>query len=88
LSELAHFFEPYPQVLINVPVRDKDEIDEAGSLWAEVKKAEAELGGSGRILLRASGTEPVVRVMVEAADDAVASATAERLAESVRRTLG
>jgi phosphoglucosamine mutase len=88
LSELAHFFEPYPQVLINVPVKDKDELDQAEALWAEVKKSEAELGDSGRVLLRASGTEPVVRVMVEAADDNVAHTTAERLAEAVSAVLG
>jgi phosphoglucosamine mutase len=87
LSELAHFFEPYPQVLINVPVRNKDRLEEAEELWVAVREAEAALGDSGRILLRASGTEPVVRVMVEAESDAVATETAERLAASVREAL-
>lgn len=87
LSELAHFFEPYPQVLLNVRVEAKDRLDEATELWDEVAGVEAELGGEGRVLVRASGTEPLVRVMVEAADAQVARAMAERLAEAVRTHL-
>jgi phosphoglucosamine mutase len=53
-----------------------------------VRAAERDLGTDGRVLLRASGTEPVVRVMVEAADEVLARGTAERLSEAVRQELG
>jgi phosphoglucosamine mutase len=88
LSELSDVFEPYPQVLLNVRVASKELLDAAEELWDEVRRAEAELREDGRVLVRASGTEPVVRVMVEAADDATAVQTAERLAQAVRRALG
>ncbi len=88
LSVLAHVFEPFPQVLINVPVRSRDELEGAEELWAEVKKVEGSLGEHGRVLLRASGTEPLVRVMVEDEDERVAKSTAESLADSVKRLLG
>ena len=87
LSELASFFEPYPQVLLNVPVPNGDRLHETSALWDQVARAESELGDSGRVLVRASGTEPLVRVMVEAADPARAQAIAERLADSVRHHL-
>jgi phosphoglucosamine mutase len=88
LSALAHVFEPFPQVLINVPVRSRDELEGAEELWAEVKAVEESLGEHGRVLLRASGTEPLVRVMVEDEDEKVARSTAESLADSVKRLLG
>ncbi|MGH2699785.1 MAG: phosphoglucosamine mutase [Actinomycetota bacterium] len=87
LSELAHFFEPFPQVLINVVVAAKHKLDSHEPLWEEVRSAEAALGEDGRVLLRASGTEPLVRVMVEASDPAVAQTVAEDLAGSVRAYL-
>jgi phosphoglucosamine mutase len=87
LSRLAHFFEPYPQVLINVKVGSKDQLPFADELWAEVRAAEAALGDEGRVLVRPSGTEPLVRVMVEAPDHATAERTAEALAAAVRRYL-
>jgi phosphoglucosamine mutase len=88
MSELAHFFEPFPQVLVNVEVRSRHDLDTAQALWEDVRRAEAALGEDGRVLLRASGTEPVVRVMVEDIDRAVAERTAAGLADSVRRHLG
>ena len=88
LSRLADFFDSYPQVLISVPVRRRDGLDEAKELWDEVAKIEKALGDEGRVVLRASGTEPVVRVMVEAAAEADARQAAERLAEATRRALG
>lgn len=87
LSRLAHFFEPFPQVLINVECRGKDRLDQTEAVWQDVRGAEASLGEDGRVLVRASGTEPLVRVMVEAADPTVASRVAEDLADSVRRNL-
>ncbi|MDQ3986074.1 MAG: phosphoglucosamine mutase [Actinomycetota bacterium] len=87
LSRLAHFFEPFPQVLINVEVDAKERLESSEGLWEEVRSAEATLGEEGRVLVRASGTEPVVRVMVEAADGPTAEATAKALADAVRRHL-
>ena len=87
LSRLAHVFEPFPQVLINVPVRDRESLEGAQAVWDHVHRAEAALGEDGRILLRASGTEQLVRVMVEAADAGVAESTARDLAAAVEKEL-
>jgi phosphoglucosamine mutase len=87
LSRLTDLFEPYPQVLINVEVADRQALEGAEGLWEQVRRAEAALGEDGRVLLRASGTESLVRVMVEAADAGAARATAERLADAVREHL-
>jgi phosphoglucosamine mutase len=88
LSRLTDLFEPYPQVLINVQVADREALEGATGLWDEVEAASNRLGDEGRVLLRASGTEPLVRVMVEAADEATARRTAEELAGAVERYLG
>ena len=88
LSRLTDLFEPYPQVLINVEVADRDALEDARALWDEVEAANARLGDEGRVLLRASGTEPVVRVMVEAADPDAARRIAEDIGSSVTRHLG
>jgi phosphoglucosamine mutase len=88
LSELAHLFEPYPQVLINVKVAERGGLETAEEIWEQVRRAEQDLGAEGRVLVRASGTEPVVRVMVEASDRDRATATAESLAAAVRERLG
>jgi phosphoglucosamine mutase len=87
LSRLAHVFEPVPQVLINVKVGDRDGLESAEALWAEVRRLEDEMGEDGRVLLRPSGTEPLVRVMVEAVDEAVARRNAEALADLVGQHL-
>jgi phosphoglucosamine mutase len=88
VSRLVHLFEPFPQVLINVPVTSKEALTSAESLWEYVATLEERLGQNGRVLLRASGTEPLVRVMVEAQDEAVARTSAESLADVVRDQLG
>jgi phosphoglucosamine mutase len=72
-----------PQVLINVEVDDKTTVADAPQVRSAVAEAEAELGDTGRILLRPSGTEQMVRVMVEAADEDTARQLAIRVAESV-----
>ncbi|MHB8467910.1 MAG: phosphohexomutase domain-containing protein, partial [Acidimicrobiales bacterium] len=77
-----------PQVLRNVRVSDRDALDEASELWALVADIDAELDGRGRVLLRPSGTEPLVRVMVEAPSHAEASGIADRLASAVAAALG
>ncbi|MEG1780571.1 MAG: phosphoglucosamine mutase [Clostridium sp.] len=73
LSKLASEIEIYPQVLTNVKVKNKTEAQDDADVQAEVQKVTEALGDSGRILLRQSGTEPVVRVMVEAETDAICS---------------
>jgi len=87
LSRLAHVFEPVPQVLINVEVGDRAGLESAEALWDEVRRIEGEMGDEGRVLLRPSGTEPLVRVMVEALDEQVARRNAEALAALVGRHL-
>ncbi|MFD6321384.1 phosphoglucosamine mutase [Streptomyces sp. NPDC058442] len=88
LSELASVMERLPQVLINVPDVDKSRVKTSAELSEAVTEAERELGGTGRVLLRPSGTEPLVRVMVEAADIDQARTVAGRLADVVKSALG
>jgi phosphoglucosamine mutase len=87
LAELARVMERAPQVLVNVRGVDRAGLEGAAAVWDEVRAVEAELGDEGRVLLRASGTEPVVRVMVEATDEAAATASAERIVAVVEREL-
>ncbi len=77
-----------PQRLVNVPVRDRDALQGAGGLQEAVRGAEQELAGRGRVLVRASGTEPLVRVMVEAPTEQEADQVCGRLVELVGRELG
>ncbi|MGP3981908.1 phosphoglucosamine mutase [Streptomyces sp. KR80] len=88
LAELASVMERLPQVLINVPDVDKSQVGTSAELAAAVADAERELGTTGRVLLRQSGTEPLVRVMVEAADSDQARSVAARLADVVKSALG
>ena len=87
LAELAGVMTRLPQVLINVKGVDKSQADSHPEVRAEVEAASRELSGRGRVLLRKSGTESLVRVMVEAPDERQAKAVAERLADSVRTHL-
>jgi phosphoglucosamine mutase len=87
LKELAGAMTVYPQVLINVPGVDKTKVDSDSELQVAVQEAQAELGEQGRVLLRASGTEPLVRVMVEAQDLGTAQSWAERIARVVEKQL-
>jgi phosphoglucosamine mutase len=77
-----------PQRLVNVAVRDRDALEHAVELDAAVRRAEQDLRGRGRVLVRSSGTEPLVRVMVEAPTDEEAEAVCRRLAAVVERELG
>jgi phosphoglucosamine mutase len=88
LSRLAGVVQRTPQVLRSVPVVDRERLDGDRAFWREAQAAQAELGESGRILVRPSGTEQVVRVMVEAATDAGAAAVADRLVVAVERACG
>ncbi|MDT0183011.1 phosphoglucosamine mutase [Microbacterium sp. ARD31] len=86
LAELASIMTVYPQVLVNVKGVDRDGVSDP-EVTAAVAAAEAELGDTGRVLLRASGTEPLVRVMVEAASEEDARRHADTLADVVRERL-
>jgi phosphoglucosamine mutase len=86
LAELAAVMTVYPQVLVNVRDVDRTQVDHP-EVAAAVAGAQAELGDRGRVLLRASGTEPLVRVMVEASDEDTAQRHAARLADAVRTHL-
>jgi phosphoglucosamine mutase len=76
-----------PQVLVNVEVADREAIQGATAVWEAVEQEEKALEGRGRVLLRPSGTEPLVRVMVEAPTDEEAEAVCQRLVDLVRREL-
>jgi phosphoglucosamine mutase len=86
LAELASVMTVFPQTMINVTGVDKTRVDDE-QVQAAVEAVEAELGDSGRVLLRPSGTEPLVRVMVEAATHDEAEQAASGLAEIVRERL-
>jgi phosphoglucosamine mutase len=87
LSDLASVMQRFPQVLINVKDVDKTRLEASVVVAEAVRKAECELGQTGRVLLRKSGTEPVVRVMVEAADGDQAQLVAGRLVDVVKAEL-
>jgi phosphoglucosamine mutase len=80
--------EKLPQTLVNVEVADREAIAAASTVWEAVEREGAELEGRGRVLLRPSGTEPLVRVMVEAPEAGEAEAVCKRLADLVRQELG
>jgi phosphoglucosamine mutase len=84
LGELAKAMTRYPQVLISIPGVDKSMVASSAALAAAVQAAEAELGDSGRVLVRPSGTEDTVRIMVESVDAAQARRLADKLSDVVR----
>jgi phosphoglucosamine mutase len=87
LSELATVMTRLPQVLVNVKGVDTSRVEADAGVQDAVRAAQDVLDGSGRVLLRKSGTEPVVRVMVEAGTESEAKITAERLAAVVQERL-
>jgi phosphoglucosamine mutase len=84
----AGLVERVPQRLVNVPIPEPQRLADCSEVWEAVVRAEAELGADGRVLLRPSGTEPIVRVMVEARVEAQANAVAAQLASVVEAALG
>lgn len=88
LSELAAVMTSLPQVLVNVRVRKRVAIDKVPEIAARVRQVTAHLGDSGRVLIRYSGTEPLLRIMLEGEDQGEISTLAEELAELVRLHLG
>lgn len=88
LGELVQGLVRSPQVLVNVPVRERRPLDEVPGIQAAVARVQAHLDGRGRVLVRYSGTEPLVRVMIEGEDEAQIRTWADEIAEEVRRRLG
>ena len=88
LSELREGLEVYPQVLVNVPVRSKPDLATEPAITDAVARAEATLGENGRVLIRYSGTEPLLRVMIEGRDSATVRQLAEAIAAQARARLG
>jgi len=88
LSELAGQIQEYPQVLVNIPVWRRRGWRDQPDLWAAVRAAEARLGDRGRVLVRASGTERLIRVMAEGPDAAEVREVVESVAVVVREKMG
>jgi phosphoglucosamine mutase len=87
LAELAAGMPRYPQVMVNVRVQERTDPSQSVEIQAAVRRAERELGGSGRVVLRASGTEPVIRVMVEGREAGEVNRLANELADTVRNAV-
>jgi phosphoglucosamine mutase len=87
LAELASIMTVYPQIMVNVKDVDRDSLGDDDAIAAAVVVAQERLGSKGRVLLRPSGTEPLVRVMVEASDQEIADEIAHDLASVVRKRL-
>jgi len=87
LAELAAGMPRFPQVMVNVRVRERIDPRQSPAIQEHVGRVEQALGATGRVVLRASGTEPLIRVMVEGQDDQLVSRYANELAETVRRAV-
>jgi phosphoglucosamine mutase len=88
LSELVSGIERFPQVLLNVRVAEKRPLESMPVVCEAIRKVEAELAGRGRVVIRYSGTEPKIRVMVEGDDEERVNGYARDLADLLRRALG
>ncbi|MBE0429389.1 MAG: phosphoglucosamine mutase [Thermoleophilia bacterium] len=88
LDELARIMTRFPQKLVNVQVENMEELRHAREIWDQVDEETARLGNEGRVLVRASGTEPVVRVMVEAETAGICDDVSSRIVAVVEKTLG
>ena len=85
VSELAAAMPVFPQVLVNVRVRDKAAVRQDPAVCAAIREAEEALGEEGRVLVRESGTEPVIRVMVEAINEEICIQQIENVTNCVKR---
>lgn len=88
LSQLAGEMKKFPQRLVNIKVRDKHEVMNNEDVVRAIKEAEAEMNGNGRILVRPSGTEPLVRVMAEAPTEEICREVVDRIASVVTKEMG
>jgi phosphoglucosamine mutase len=87
LAELAAELVTFPQTLVNVRVKDKTDVSTVPAVAAAMRRVEDALAGRGRLLIRYSGTEPLLRIMIEGEDQASVQAWAEEIADSVRKSL-
>jgi phosphoglucosamine mutase len=87
LSEMTEGFIRFPQILVNVKVREKLPFEEVAEIAEEAREIENQLGGKGRLLLRYSGTENLARVMIEGENQAAVEKQANRLAEVIKKSL-
>jgi phosphoglucosamine mutase len=87
LSELADAFTPVPQTLLNVPVRERRDLDELPTVLRTIKGVELKLGRDGRVLVRFSGTEAKARVLVEGPDSKANKAFAAEIGEALTKAL-
>jgi phosphoglucosamine mutase len=88
LSDLAGDLVTYPQTLVNVRVRRKAPVEDVPVIRDAIARVEAALAGRGRVLVRYSGTEPLLRVMIEGQNQASVQAMAEEIADAVRESIG
>jgi phosphoglucosamine mutase len=88
LGDLAGELHAFPQTLVNVRVRDKRPVADVPQIHAAIARVEAALDSRGRVLVRYSGTEPLLRIMIEGEDQATVQAWAEEIADAVRTTIG
>ena len=88
LSDLAGCMKPVPQILLNISVKEKPDLGALPGFQQAIRKGEAKLNGRGRVLVRYSGTEPLLRIMVEGDGEALIRSVAEDLAGVVRARLG
>ena len=88
VDELAADLKVYPQLLVNVRVKERKPLEQMPQVTREIGACEAELNGTGRVLVRFSGTEPLLRVMVEGAEQGQIEHCAERIVAAIRSELG
>ena len=88
LAELAKVMVPFPQTLRNVTVKEKKDFSQIPQIQRMIKECQKELGERGRILIRYSGTEPVLRIMIEGEDEEKTTKMADAIVETVQRALG
>ena len=88
LADLASDLKTYPQVLVNVRVREKRELRDLAPVAGAMAEVERSLAGQGRLLVRYSGTEPLLRIMIEGADQQEIQAWAQQIADAVKREIG
>jgi phosphoglucosamine mutase len=88
LSQLKTIMTPFPQVLMNVPVKSKPGLEEVPQVLEVIRRVEEKLGDSGRVLVRYSGTEPLCRVMVEGPDPETITAYGRAISEAVKEAIG
>ena len=87
LSELAGELVTYPQVLVNVRVKQRTDLATVPAIASTMRRVEEQLSGNGRLLVRYSGTEPLLRIMLEGKDDAEITQWANQIADVVRENL-